>query len=225
VEQEAVDHEMMEKPLIVGDSIGCPQRAFFCGNLGLRSSSIHPTSRQVKANIKIFKQKMQQSDDQYVPVHAGDDITSPSSVAQGDAGYAGYAVDAEPQDQEQEPDIVKVIGAVYDVKSVEEFDAFVAGDVTVLADFGATWCGPCRAMAPFFADQAAQWPHVDFLRVDIDELPALATEFGVTSVPCFVFLRNNTMLGKVMGADRNAVLQALQALAPPPTLDYPASQP
>ncbi len=58
---------------------------------------------------------------------------------------------------------------------------------TVL-DFNATWCGPCRQLSPVFKAAAAKYTDVDFVSIDVDNLPATAEAFGVQAVPTVIFL-------------------------------------
>lgn len=73
-----------------------------------------------------------------------------------------------------------------------------AGGETVLLDFTATWCGPCRAMEPVIHRlQAAGYP---VRQIDVDRHPQLAAQYGVNAVPCFVMLRDGQVVDRVMGA-------------------------
>lgn len=71
------------------------------------------------------------------------------------------------------------------VKNVgsSDFDAAVAGPGPVLVDFSASWCGPCRAMAPALEKFAASRDDLDVVKVDIDEAPGIAGRYSVRSVP------------------------------------------
>lgn len=71
------------------------------------------------------------------------------------------------------------------VKNVgpRDFDAAVAGPDPVLVDFSASWCGPCRAMAPALAKFAASRDDLGVVKVDIDEAPDIASRYSVRSVP------------------------------------------
>lgn len=71
-------------------------------------------------------------------------------------------------------------------------------DKTVLLDFWATWCGPCRMLAPILEEIAEELHDtVTVGKVNVDEEPALAQAFSVSSIPMLVVIRN----GKVVGTD------------------------
>jgi thioredoxin-like negative regulator of GroEL len=97
-----------------------------------------------------------------------------------------------------------------DDPAVSEFDALLASHRAVVVDFTATWCAPCKAYSPRFAQAAREarrsWPEapVAFVKVDIDRSPELARRYGVRSVPTTVVLqRRKGLLGpKVVQAQR-----------------------
>lgn len=69
--------------------------------------------------------------------------------------------------------------------------------------FTATWCGPCRFIAPVFISLASKYPRVVFLKIDIDEASDVAQRWHVTSVPTFFFIKDGKEVDKVVGADKN----------------------
>ena len=76
----------------------------------------------------------------------------------------------------------------------ETFDQAVnAGDDLVVVDFFATWCGPCKMLAPTVEKMAELHPEVHFYKVDIDEDMDLATRFKVMSVPTLLYFRSSSV--------------------------------
>lgn len=84
------------------------------------------------------------------------------------------------------------------IKSVEEFDTYTKG--TVLVDFFATWCGPCRMLTPVIeeVDQKGLLG-VDVLKVDVDELPAIASRYGVQSIPTLIVFKDGKIARSGLG--------------------------
>ncbi|TFY58927.1 hypothetical protein EVG20_g7973 [Dentipellis fragilis] len=89
---------------------------------------------------------------------------------------------------------------VIPVTSLAEFHKLINGDKTVIFDFWATWCGPCRVISPIFEQLSAKYPSAEFYKVDVDEQPDIAQEVGVRAMPTFVAFKNGQKLDEVVGA-------------------------
>ena len=71
---------------------------------------------------------------------------------------------------------------------------------TVLVDFWASWCGPCRMIAPVLEEVAAECPDVKVCKVNVDEEQELAISYGVSSIPTLLVFKNGQVVNKSIGA-------------------------
>ena len=73
-------------------------------------------------------------------------------------------------------------------------------DKPVLLDFWASWCGPCRMIAPVIDKLAEERPDVKFGKINVDEEPQLAAQFGVVSIPTLVVMDGGAIVNMAVGA-------------------------
>ena len=80
----------------------------------------------------------------------------------------------------------------------------------VLLDFWASWCGPCRMLSPIVDEVAEERSDVKVGKVNVDEQPELAAEFGVMSIPTLLVFENGKLVNQAVGARPKAgVLELL----------------
>lgn len=84
--------------------------------------------------------------------------------------------------------------------SKAEFETKVVNDAAAVVDFSATWCGPCRMLAPVLEELSGQMgDQVKFYNVDVDDDSELAAGFGISSVPTVLLLKNGKVAATSVG--------------------------
>ena len=83
----------------------------------------------------------------------------------------------------------------------DNFEAEVLkSEKPVLVDFFATWCGPCRMVAPLVEEIAEENENIKVVKIDVDQEPGLAQKFGVTSIPLLVVMKDGKVVNHAVGA-------------------------
>ncbi|ELR13496.1 thioredoxin-1, putative [Acanthamoeba castellanii str. Neff] len=100
---------------------------------------------------------------------------------------------------------------VKQVTSKDEFNTELAnaGSKLVVVDFFATWCGPCKRIAPAIEKMSQENTNVVFLKVDVDEVGDLAAELSVSAMPTFLFFKNGSKVHEVVGASEAKIAEGI----------------
>ena len=80
---------------------------------------------------------------------------------------------------------------------------------TVLVDFYADWCGPCRMQGPIVEQLSEERPDVKFCKLNVDDAVAIAMELGISSIPTIMVVKNGQITFKEAGLMQKAQLEAL----------------
>jgi thioredoxin 1 len=93
--------------------------------------------------------------------------------------------------------------------TLETFDNTIRDNETVLVDFWAEWCGPCRSFAPTYSAVAEENPDIVFAKVDTEDQQQLAGAFGIRSIPTLMIFRDQVLLYSQPGALPRSALDDL----------------
>ena len=101
-----------------------------------------------------------------------------------------------------------------------QFEAeVVQSPLPVVVDFYATWCGPCKLLAPMLDELAGTLTNkIKFVKINVDEAPSLSQRFGIQAIPTLIFFKNGKVADKLIGLPSKDTLKTrLNSLAGPDT--------
>lgn len=85
----------------------------------------------------------------------------------------------------------------------------INSDKPVMIDFWASWCGPCRMIAPIVEEIAEERQDIKVAKINVDEEPELASKFGVMSIPTIVVMKDGEVVNQAVGVRPKAQLLQL----------------
>ncbi|KAA0197007.1 Thiol-disulfide exchange intermediate [Fasciolopsis buskii] len=101
------------------------------------------------------------------------------------------------------------------IENKTHFDLMVSteneiSEEPIIIDFFATWCRPCKEIAPLFTELSSQYENVKFLKIDVDKNEEIAVTYNVRSLPTFLFLRGTKVVDRLMGANAEKLKSKVQ---------------
>ena len=101
--------------------------------------------------------------------------------------------------------------AVVNITNANFKEEVLESDKKVLVDFWAPWCGPCRMVSPIVEEIAEENAAIKVAKINIDEQPQLASQYGVMSIPTLMVFENGDVVDKAVGArNKSFILQMLE---------------
>jgi thioredoxin 1 len=96
----------------------------------------------------------------------------------------------------------------------ETFKDFINSDIPVIVDFWASWCGPCKMMAPVFEELSGEYDgKLKFAKISTEDYPAPAAESSVSGIPCLVVFKDGKEINRIVGfAPKPALKQKIDAV-------------
>lgn len=98
---------------------------------------------------------------------------------------------------------------VHNLANKTEFDGALKDNSIVVLDAFATWCGPCKVIAPQVVKFSETFPSAHFVKIDVDEVPDVAQELGIRAMPTFLIFKNGEKVAEVVGANPRALEAAI----------------
>jgi len=88
-------------------------------------------------------------------------------------------------------------------------EQLIAGDKPVLVDFWASWCGPCRMMAPIVEEVAKEHPEIAVAKINVDDEPELSVKYKIMNIPTLLFFRGGDIVHRQIGAVSKGKLEEM----------------
>lgn len=101
---------------------------------------------------------------------------------------------------------------VTELMSQQDYAREIQANTAVVIDVFTEWCGPCKAIKPFFAGLPNQYPQIRFFKMDLEKNRFLGTNLGIQSIPTFLFIHKGQVVKKMSGADQSGLVSNIKWL-------------
>ena len=101
--------------------------------------------------------------------------------------------------------------SILHINSIDQFTALLNNEQVVIVDFFATWCGPCRMIAPYFEECATKHPNIKFVKIDVDQADQICAKYKIRSMPTFILIKNGNEVQRFSGASKEMIDKMIQS--------------
>ena len=96
---------------------------------------------------------------------------------------------------------------VIEITSLLQFEKENSSDKTIIVDFYATWCGPCKMIYPKFNTLSDSHTDITFLKVDIDQVQKISEKYRIEAMPTFIVFKNGAESARLSGASQSKLVE------------------
>jgi thioredoxin 1 len=100
--------------------------------------------------------------------------------------------------------------SIINVKTLGEYSQILKNNRYVVANFSASFCKPCKEIAPFIEELVVSYPNITFLKIDIEDASDISDYHNITSIPFFKFYKNEIEITSYCGTDKRIIQEALE---------------
>ena len=99
-----------------------------------------------------------------------------------------------------------------EITSEDQWNEYYNSDKCLVLDFTASWCGPCKMIAPVFKLLSEKYTNIYFLKIDVDENEEICADRNISCMPTFQFVKDQKILHIIQGANTESIVQACEIL-------------